>query len=516
MDFTKQPMYCFTSDLDWVTEEMIKNCFDVQHKVPLTPFVTHPSHLIDITYPKNKKRYVGVHPNFRSDSTQGNNPEEVLQYIRKLQPFSKFYRCHGFYEDTNISRMLFKAGYRFNSNLALHLQDRIIPLKHQSGSLCFPVFLEDDYLLQNGPMKFYDLEPHLTTPGLKIFNFHPVHIHLNTPNMKYYELAKRTGTFKPFQGEGIRTILEEIIDFVHDQSGLGIYYLTDIYEMIQGQAHDNQYSRLAPDDKAEEVKKRYNSIDSDEIYATSRDFNMRELEIKFILENLREGLKVLDLGCGNGYTDIRIAQQYDSEVTGLDISQNQLDGATKLAKRFEPLKGRLDFLVYDCRKHLPYDPQSFDAVVTERFLLNLPDWDTQRKTLKEIHRILKNGGTYVMVEGSLDGLENMNKLRINVGLQPIPDRSEDNVSSLKFREKQIETELYQYFEIEKKCHWGTYFLISRVAHPLLVAPQEPKWSAEINKVARKIAEQDQEHNQFGHLVGYILRRRGLRNKEVIK
>ena len=50
------------------------------------------------------------------------------------------------------------------------------------------------------------------------------------------------------------------------------------------------------------VKERYVKEASTDKYATSQDMNLRELEIKAISKHLSDGLKVLDLGCGNGYT----------------------------------------------------------------------------------------------------------------------------------------------------------------------------------------------------------------------
>jgi hypothetical protein len=35
--------------------------------------------------------------------------------------------------------------------------------------------------------------------------------------------------------------------------------------------------------------------------------------------------------------------------------------------------------------------------------------------------------------------------------------------------------------------FGAYYFISRVVHPLVVLPDEPKFEARINEVARKIA-----------------------------
>lgn len=510
-ELLERPCYVFTSDLDWASEDMVKVMLDAHRGVPLTPFVTHLSKTLETAYAGQLMRHVGVHPNFRAGSTQGDSPRAVIDYVRGLWP-SKFYRCHGFYEDTDISVAMREAGYIFDSNLALHLQDYVIPLRHQSGTTRYSVTLEDDYLLRETGLNWGAVRTHLEAPGLKVFNFHPIHVTLNTPSLDYYERVKplmTPGNWRGYiyVGEGVASMLEKIISYVKDSPGLGAYYLDDLHDVLTGKDLDARYRGLNGDGRAAAVRERYEQLDASDVYATSRDRNLRELEIDFILGNMRDGTRVLDLGCGNGYTDVRIAKAYDAEVTGLDISANMVKGAKELTERFAPLRGRVDFRVQDCRS-LPFESAEFDIVVTERFLLNLPDQRAQSQAIREIHRVLRPGGVYVMVEGSLDGLEALNQLRRGVGLLAIQNRGEDNVSAIKFRESDLEAELAPMFKIRAKKRWGTYFLISRVVHPLLTAPAEPRFAAPINAVARAVQGADKQgHGPLGHVVGYVLVKR---------
>jgi ubiquinone/menaquinone biosynthesis C-methylase UbiE len=61
----------------------------------------------------------------------------------------------------------------------------------------------------------------------------------------------------------------------------------------------------------------------------------------------------------------------------------------------------------------------FDFIYTERFLINIPDWEEQLEALKEIHRILKRGGYFLLIECFMDGLRNLNKARVECGLSPL-------------------------------------------------------------------------------------------------
>lgn len=511
-ELQERPCYVFTSDLDWAPDEMVSQMLQVHRGVPLTPFITHASKPIMVAYGKKQMdRHVGVHPNFRHGSTHGEDPKQVIETVRRLWD-TKFYRCHGFYEDTNISVAMKESGFTYSSNLALHLQDYATPLRHQSGATLYPMTLEDDYLLRESGLNWDAVRRHLESPGLKVLNFHPVHVALNTPSLEYYDEVKPLlpkGGWRDYvnKGFGAANILAKAVEYVKDSPGLGAYYLDDLHELLQNNDRDTQYRSLSGDGRAENVRQRYEKLDSLDIYATSRDRNLRELEIEYILGKMQSGTRILDLGCGNGYTDIRIAKAFDADITALDLSENMIAGAKKLAEKYAPLRGRVDFRAQDCRR-VPFECAEFDAVITERFLLNLPDSATQMSVIKEIHRVLKPGGIFVMVEGSLDGLEALNRLREKVGLSAIPNRGEDNVSAIKFRESDLEANLAPLFKIREKKRWSTYYLISRVVHPLLIAPAEPRWAAPINAVARAVQDADGgDRGALGHVVGYTLVKR---------
>jgi ubiquinone/menaquinone biosynthesis C-methylase UbiE len=253
------------------------------------------------------------------------------------------------------------------------------------------------------------------------------------------------------------------------------------------------------------VRENYDTIeDNVGLYTTSRDFNLRELEIDFILQNMTDG-DVLDIGCGNGYTLIRVAQQYRGHMVGLDFSANMIEGAHKLVDQFaDTFLVKPDFRVADVRK-LDFPDNSFDFIISERLIQNLPTKAVQLDTIREAHRVLKPGGVYLMVEGTDSGLQRLNAIRAPLGLDTIePVYADFNISALRFNEEEINAFLKTLYNIEKMHFFGTYYLISRVVHPLLVAPASPKWDAKINRIARDIARILPDTGQLGHMVGYRL------------
>jgi len=275
-----------------------------------------------------------------------------------------------------------------------------------------------------------------------------------------------------------------------------------------------EYDKLSLDKKSEVVRKKYQMKDGSKQYITSPDFNLRELEIQFIIDAIKKHnidgqfLNILDVGCGNGYTDINIAKKVNGKILGVDFSSEMINGANILKnKNNDQIIANLSFQVGDVINNLCSYGKDFDFVISERCLLNLPNKESQYSVIKQIHKILKKNGYYIMVEGTLNGLERLNYLRQKVGLTPIADRADDNVSSLKFNEEEIETYLSKQFEIVNKKYFGMYYLISRIVHPLLVLPEQPKYYHKLNEVARKLALIEPDFNKLGHVMGWVLKKK---------
>lgn len=124
---------------------------------------------------------------------------------------------------------------------------------------------------------------------------------------------------------------------------------------------------------------------------------MQETRFKKALVQAAEILpdqKVLDLGCGTATLSILIKQSYpDVDVTGLDIDPAVLQigrsKAEKVGVRLTLDKGS----AYD----LPYQNHSFDRVVSSLLFHHLTTQNKQ-KTMKEVYRVLRPGGSFWIVD----------------------------------------------------------------------------------------------------------------------
>ena len=103
--------------------------------------------------------------------------------------------------------------------------------------------------------------------------------------------------------------------------------------------------------------------------------------------------RVLDIGCGGGATLHRMAEKVSSgHVTGVDYSAVSVETSRK--NNEENIRsGKMDILEGSV-ENLPFADDSFDKIITvESFYF----WPDPQENLKEVLRVLKTGGTFLLV-----------------------------------------------------------------------------------------------------------------------
>ena len=238
------PVFCFTSDIDWASEEVLQTFFQniPLEEIKLTTFVTHQSDIIDNLF-KNKKLERGIHPNFLPNSSQGNSFEEVIESCKQFAPEAIGNRSHRLFQVTDTAHLLKnKYGFLYSSNSITVLGTEIKPLLHESQLIEFPIFLEDGTFLYNDlGLEINSYLKYFETPGLKIISFHPMNIVFNTPYIQWMRQIKDSMTKESFNvidnefiektknnKQGIANILSEIINFVQRKNH-PILFLNELY-----------------------------------------------------------------------------------------------------------------------------------------------------------------------------------------------------------------------------------------------------------------------------------------------
>lgn len=133
------------------------------------------------------------------------------------------------------------------------------------------------------------------------------------------------------------------------------------------------------------------------IFTFGQDKNWRKKAVAAIIENNPD--RILDICTGTGDLILEIARKTSRDVylSGYDFSSEMLSKANEKAKKEEI---QVDFIEGDVAS-MPYKDNSFDAAGISFGIRNLVYENSNAdQHLAEIHRVLKPGGKFVILESS--------------------------------------------------------------------------------------------------------------------
>lgn len=217
----------------------------------------------------------------------------------------------------------------------------------------------------------------------------------------------------------------------------------------------------------------------DSYLATTPDKYAKELEIASIGRFLKDGMNVLDVGCGNGYSTVAYAEMCDIKIIGLDYSEQMIRCA-------EANNKQIPFTCADVTA-MEYEDATFDLVMSNRCLINLTSPDMQEVAIREICRVLKPGGSYIMCENTQQGLDALNGVRELAGLP----RIETRWHNLYLDEEHILPFARELFDVREARNFASfYYLASRVINARISQDQgvSPQYESDINRVAAMVSE----------------------------
>lgn len=151
--------------------------------------------------------------------------------------------------------------------------------------------------------------------------------------------------------------------------------------------------------KKEQVTKMFDTISNEydrlnRVISFGIDVKWRNKVVQIVGDTNPE--TVLDIATGTGDLAINLTKTTAKRIVGLDISEGMLAiGKLKLEKL--QLKNRVEMVQADSEE-IPFDNETFDAVTVA---FGVRNFENLNKGLSEIYRVLKPGGTFVVLETSV-------------------------------------------------------------------------------------------------------------------
>lgn len=116
-------------------------------------------------------------------------------------------------------------------------------------------------------------------------------------------------------------------------------------------------------------------------------------ELHYLGDYVKEGDKVLDIGCGNG--------RFLEAVSNTDFQYTGIDSSRSFIKQARETYGKRGAFVRGDALSLPFEDNSFDTIVSFGVLHHIPSKAYRKQFLAEARRVLKPGGIMIITVWNL-------------------------------------------------------------------------------------------------------------------
>jgi SAM-dependent methyltransferase len=235
------------------------------------------------------------------------------------------------------------------------------------------------------------------------------------------------------------------------------------------------------------------------VHVNIGDIYQRDLEYGFVLGQLEPSDRILEAGCGNGYST-NLFREHVSHVDGFDYSKAMIDRAIR---EYGEKNNR--FFCDDVLKPRGLNAE-YDAVVCVRVLINLANLDEQLAAIATLKRCTRVGGRLILVEGFRQGFEELTKLRSMVGLSAIQPAKINYYSAL----DDVMPVVQKSFEVVDEFHSGAYDYLTRVVYPVLMGAENAKPNTAFSEKSAELARvfNPDCYRALARVRGFALRRQG--------
>lgn len=137
-----------------------------------------------------------------------------------------------------------------------------------------------------------------------------------------------------------------------------------------------------------------NYSDISKTYDDYRSFSYSEIHQLIKFGNLKNGMKILDLGCGTGNLSAGLSECIKVDIVGIDKSFQMLEKAKTKA---------LQVLCADAESNLPFNDHSFDVVIGSYVIHHIKN---RMSLIAECFRVLCDG-SLIFLTSSHDQIERL-------------------------------------------------------------------------------------------------------------
>lgn len=226
------------------------------------------------------------------------------------------------------------------------------------------------------------------------------------------------------------------------------------------------------------------------------DINMKKIEIETLAGLISPDDYVLDVGCSNGAATLELYNKTKARFMGIDYSKGAIEQAEKIKNP------NLQFRFQDV---LTLNENNiYDKAISIRCLINLMKYSDQLQAIKNVHRALKPGGLFLIAEAFSEAFDNLNRVRVSVGLKPLPMPQYNSY----LNEKKIETDLKDLFLIEKVIKHSSLYYIGTRVFQYLSLDEDPKGSdTEVHRFFGKFNFETKNSGDFGPHKVFVCRKK---------
>lgn len=184
-----------TFDIDWCHDVVLTDTIELlkTYQIPATFFVTHETEILE-DLRSDDLFELGIHPNFnflvKGDDRNGKDAKEVVERLMQIVPEAKTARSHSVLQASWIWEIFADFGltHECNDFIAAQSDIRLKPWTLWNDVIKVPYFWEDDVACLYKDS--FDLSTTLGASGLRVFDFHPIHVFLNTGTLDDYENSR--------------------------------------------------------------------------------------------------------------------------------------------------------------------------------------------------------------------------------------------------------------------------------------------------------------------------------------